>query len=153
MGESAPFWRFSAASYPDLEEAMSVDALSGVSRQAPDDGSPNLSVEVCFLAVHRCHLSYQTTDCNSFVCSFSFIEITNVILARTMCLKSYNELLPACYLENRPPYGRFHLEQIIQIEEWNSKRKQECFQFGVLVDYLTFIHIEGSKIITLKWRE
>ncbi|KNA15049.1 hypothetical protein SOVF_101660 [Spinacia oleracea] len=45
LGESAPFWRFSAASYPDLEEAMSVDALSGVSRQAPDDGSPNLSVE------------------------------------------------------------------------------------------------------------
>ncbi|KAI5678376.1 hypothetical protein M9H77_09326 [Catharanthus roseus] len=27
MGESAPFWRFSAASYPDLEGAMAVDAV------------------------------------------------------------------------------------------------------------------------------
>lgn len=25
MGESAPFWRFSAASYPDLEEARPVN--------------------------------------------------------------------------------------------------------------------------------
>ncbi|XP_021752071.1 acetolactate synthase small subunit 2, chloroplastic-like [Chenopodium quinoa] len=45
LGESAPFWRFSAASYPDLEETVSVDALSGVSRQAPDDGSSNSTVE------------------------------------------------------------------------------------------------------------
>ncbi|KAJ0969349.1 hypothetical protein J5N97_022226 [Dioscorea zingiberensis] len=27
MGESAPFWRFSAASYPDLEEVVAPDAL------------------------------------------------------------------------------------------------------------------------------
>ena len=27
MGESAPFWRFSAASYPDLDGAMPLDAL------------------------------------------------------------------------------------------------------------------------------
>lgn len=27
MGESAPFWRFSAASYPDLEGSMPLDAL------------------------------------------------------------------------------------------------------------------------------
>lgn len=45
LGESAPFWRFSAASYPDLEEVMSVDALSRISRQETDDGSSNLSVE------------------------------------------------------------------------------------------------------------
>ncbi|GKV04397.1 hypothetical protein SLEP1_g16555 [Rubroshorea leprosula] len=29
MGASAPFWRFSAASYPDLEETMAVNALAG----------------------------------------------------------------------------------------------------------------------------
>ncbi|GLU17902.1 hypothetical protein SLE2022_342500 [Rubroshorea leprosula] len=29
MGASAPFWRFSAASYPDLEETMPVNALAG----------------------------------------------------------------------------------------------------------------------------
>ncbi|PIN11210.1 Acetolactate synthase, small subunit [Handroanthus impetiginosus] len=28
MGESAPFWRFSAASYPDLEQARPVDTVS-----------------------------------------------------------------------------------------------------------------------------
>ncbi|KAL2526259.1 Acetolactate synthase small subunit 2 [Abeliophyllum distichum] len=28
MGETAPFWRFSAASYPDLEETMPFDAIS-----------------------------------------------------------------------------------------------------------------------------
>lgn len=28
MGESAPFWRFSAASYPDLEEARPVNTVS-----------------------------------------------------------------------------------------------------------------------------
>ncbi|KAK9947285.1 hypothetical protein M0R45_002916 [Rubus argutus] len=30
LGASAPFWRYSAASYPDLERAMTVDALAGV---------------------------------------------------------------------------------------------------------------------------
>lgn len=28
MGETAPFWKFSAASYPDLEETIPVDAIS-----------------------------------------------------------------------------------------------------------------------------
>lgn len=28
MGETAPFWKFSAASYPDLEESIPVDAIS-----------------------------------------------------------------------------------------------------------------------------
>ena len=29
MGASAPFWRFSAASYPDLQETEPVNALAG----------------------------------------------------------------------------------------------------------------------------
>lgn len=29
MGASAPFWRYSAASYPDLERKVTVDALAG----------------------------------------------------------------------------------------------------------------------------
>lgn len=28
MGETAPFWRFSAASYPDLEKSMADDNLA-----------------------------------------------------------------------------------------------------------------------------
>lgn len=27
MGETAPFWRFSAASYPDLEDSMPVNSV------------------------------------------------------------------------------------------------------------------------------
>lgn len=45
LGESAPFWRFSAASYPDLEEDMLMDALSEVSRRASETESSNLSME------------------------------------------------------------------------------------------------------------
>lgn len=34
MGETAPFWRFSAASYPDLEATIPIDAISdSVSKQ------------------------------------------------------------------------------------------------------------------------
>ncbi|KAA8544401.1 hypothetical protein F0562_022413 [Nyssa sinensis] len=42
MGESAPFWRFSAASYPDLEETMSVDTLGA--RKRALDGEFDTSV-------------------------------------------------------------------------------------------------------------
>lgn len=45
LGESAPFWRFSAASYPDLEAAMSADALSGVSKGPSSVESSDLSME------------------------------------------------------------------------------------------------------------
>lgn len=34
MGECAPFWRFSAASYPDLGEARLDDALLGTKSKA-----------------------------------------------------------------------------------------------------------------------
>ncbi|KAH7572734.1 hypothetical protein JRO89_XS03G0004800 [Xanthoceras sorbifolium] len=34
LGASAPFWRFSAASYPDLRESMPVDALAGTQNKA-----------------------------------------------------------------------------------------------------------------------
>ena len=46
LGESAPFWRFSAASYPDLEGAISTDAVSGVSKGLPSVESSDLSMEV-----------------------------------------------------------------------------------------------------------
>ncbi|XP_054814392.1 acetolactate synthase small subunit 1, chloroplastic-like isoform X2 [Prosopis cineraria] len=35
MGASAPFWRYSAASYPDLEGKMPIDALVGVKNRKP----------------------------------------------------------------------------------------------------------------------
>lgn len=35
MGASAPFWRYSAASYPDLERTMPIDALVGVKNRNP----------------------------------------------------------------------------------------------------------------------
>ncbi|GAB4858910.1 Acetolactate synthase small subunit 1, chloroplastic [Ancistrocladus abbreviatus] len=44
MGESAPFWRFSAASYPDLEGTMPVDALSMVGNRDFSGESSDLSI-------------------------------------------------------------------------------------------------------------
>ncbi|XP_026432589.1 acetolactate synthase small subunit 2, chloroplastic-like [Papaver somniferum] len=42
MGESAPFWRFSAASYPDLEGTMPIDSLPQTTSKALE-AQPNLS--------------------------------------------------------------------------------------------------------------
>ncbi|KAL2248813.1 UNVERIFIED_CONTAM: Acetolactate synthase small subunit 1, chloroplastic [Sesamum indicum] len=39
MGESAPFWRFSAASYPDLEATRPVDTISRTITETPIGGS------------------------------------------------------------------------------------------------------------------
>ncbi|WMV59315.1 hypothetical protein MTR67_052700 [Solanum verrucosum] len=43
MGESAPFWRFSAASYPDLEVAMSANTVSGTTKKTPDGESMSMA--------------------------------------------------------------------------------------------------------------
>lgn len=45
MGESAPFWRFSAASYPDLEGTLPVDTHVGA-RKTTDFGESDASVGV-----------------------------------------------------------------------------------------------------------
>lgn len=45
MGESAPFWRYSAASYPDLEGAMPVDPFVG-KRKTTLKGESDTSVRV-----------------------------------------------------------------------------------------------------------
>lgn len=45
MGESAPFWRYSAASYPDLEGAMPVDPFVG-KRKTALKGESDTSVRV-----------------------------------------------------------------------------------------------------------
>ncbi|RZC76634.1 hypothetical protein C5167_000775 [Papaver somniferum] len=42
MGESAPFWRFSAASYPDLEGTMPIDSISETTSKALE-AQPNLT--------------------------------------------------------------------------------------------------------------
>lgn len=46
MGESAPFWRYSAASYPDLEGTMPVDTFVG-KRKTTLNGESDTSVSVC----------------------------------------------------------------------------------------------------------
>ncbi|KAK2993333.1 hypothetical protein RJ640_028987 [Escallonia rubra] len=43
MGESAPFWRFSAASYPDLEGTLPVDTPIGAAKRTPY-GESDISV-------------------------------------------------------------------------------------------------------------
>ncbi|KAL8151270.1 hypothetical protein V2J09_021078 [Rumex salicifolius] len=44
MGESAPFWRFSAASYPDLEGSVPTDAISTRASGSVQPRTSNLSV-------------------------------------------------------------------------------------------------------------
>ena len=39
MGDTAPFWNFSAASYPDLEKAIPIGALPGNAKQKLDGPS------------------------------------------------------------------------------------------------------------------
>lgn len=46
MGESAPFWRFSAASYPDLEVAMSANTVAGTTKKTSNGESMSMA-EVC----------------------------------------------------------------------------------------------------------
>lgn len=46
MGESAPFWRFSAASYPDLEDARPVDIVLQTAEKTSIRES-DTSVKVC----------------------------------------------------------------------------------------------------------
>ncbi|OIT02004.1 PREDICTED: acetolactate synthase small subunit 1, chloroplastic-like [Nicotiana attenuata] len=43
MGESAPFWRFSAASYPDLEGAMSAGTISSTIKRTPNGESMSMA--------------------------------------------------------------------------------------------------------------
>ncbi|XP_009782836.1 acetolactate synthase small subunit 1, chloroplastic isoform X2 [Nicotiana tabacum] len=43
MGESAPFWRFSAASYPDLEGAMSAGTISRTIKRTPNGESMSMA--------------------------------------------------------------------------------------------------------------
>lgn len=50
MGETAPFWRFSAASYPDLEKTMSDDDLV-VKANRPTNGDASIASQVY---IHLC---------------------------------------------------------------------------------------------------
>lgn len=51
MGESAPFWRFSAASYPDLEVVMSANTVSGINKKS--NGEPMSMAEGDVYPVER----------------------------------------------------------------------------------------------------
>lgn len=44
MGETAPFWRFSAASYPDLEDSRPVDSFVGDAIQSFNGKVPTSTV-------------------------------------------------------------------------------------------------------------
>lgn len=53
MGASAPFWRYSAASYPDLEGTKPIDALVGVkNRNLIGENELTVGVRFLFLTLH-----------------------------------------------------------------------------------------------------
>lgn len=58
MGESAPFWRFSAASYPDLEETMPIDTRSVAKKETQyGDSSTVVGVILQILLLALSYLS------------------------------------------------------------------------------------------------
>lgn len=44
MGETAPFWRFSASSYPDLESTTPVDGLVTNTNHSPNAATTSSGV-------------------------------------------------------------------------------------------------------------
>lgn len=52
MGETAPFWRFSAASYPDLEKSMAIDDLA-VKANHSLNGDASTASRVCMFVLLR----------------------------------------------------------------------------------------------------
>ncbi|CAL5376643.1 unnamed protein product [Camellia sinensis] len=53
MGETAPFWRFSATSYPDLETAAPAGALLR-NPSRPLNGNSSTSSRICKIMVQFC---------------------------------------------------------------------------------------------------
>lgn len=63
MGETAPFWRFSAASYPDLEESRPVDPFVGDAIQSLNGSAPTSTVCI-FVIFHECFVeTFAFQDC------------------------------------------------------------------------------------------
>lgn len=62
MGETAPFWRFSTTSYPDLEREVPADALVGkINRSSNGDAS----------SPSRVYTSFSKGDFTFYCCFFS----------------------------------------------------------------------------------
>ncbi|MQM03556.1 hypothetical protein Taro_036342 [Colocasia esculenta] len=63
MGETAPFWRFSAASYPDLEGSIPVDPVTKPSRMVlPDDSDLSSGGDVYPVESYEGFLMSQVLD-------------------------------------------------------------------------------------------
>jgi hypothetical protein len=53
MGETAPFWRFSAASYPDLERSAAIGLVANANQS--HNGNVSTSSRVCtFCSTEEC---------------------------------------------------------------------------------------------------
>ncbi|XP_022960564.1 acetolactate synthase small subunit 1, chloroplastic-like [Cucurbita moschata] len=62
MGETAPFWRFSAASYPDLKDSRPVDAFVGDASQSLNGNIPTSTGDVYPLEPYENFHSNQILD-------------------------------------------------------------------------------------------
>lgn len=69
MGETAPFWRFSAASYPDLERTMSDDEVA-VKPKHSANGAASIASQVYILL--RCPLWKETLNMSYLLRRFLF---------------------------------------------------------------------------------
>ncbi|XP_022988469.1 acetolactate synthase small subunit 1, chloroplastic-like [Cucurbita maxima] len=62
MGETAPFWRFSAASYPDLKDSRPVDAFVGDASQSLNGNIPTSTGDIYPLEPYENFHSNQILD-------------------------------------------------------------------------------------------
>lgn len=76
MGATAPFWRYSAASYPDLEGSMPVGALVGVENRSINSES-NISAGVCNIEGSP-YVFHPRQTCQAF--RFCFLLLFNMSL-------------------------------------------------------------------------
>lgn len=91
MGETAPFWRFSAASYPDLERPLPAKGLVANANQS-QNGNVSTSSGVCtFCSTEEClHAIFLFSMPASYI-FFSYIEGTAVCIYKVL---SYQRWVP-----------------------------------------------------------
>ncbi|KAF4346849.1 hypothetical protein F8388_025703 [Cannabis sativa] len=83
MGETAPFWRFSAASYPDLESAVTVNGAVEKKSHSPDIDSISSSGDVYPVEPYEDYMLNQVLDAHWGVL---YDEDSTGVRSHTLCM-------------------------------------------------------------------
>ncbi|XP_062105122.1 acetolactate synthase small subunit 2, chloroplastic [Humulus lupulus] len=83
LGETAPFWRFSAASYPDLESAVTVNDVVEKTSHSPDDANISSSGDVYPVELYEDYMVNQVLDAHWGVL---YDEDSTGVRSHTVCM-------------------------------------------------------------------